>query len=70
MNKLEKENFDDRFPFDTTVDELEKLMEGDVWPTQLRTPIGLTITLNHGVSPGISDFLKHGVQTMFLAQKK
>ena len=24
-----KENIDDRFPFDTTVDELEKLMEGE-----------------------------------------
>ena len=32
MNKpeieAEKENFDDLFPFDTNVDELEKLMEG------------------------------------------
>ena len=31
-NKLEieagKENIDNRFPFDTTIDELEKLMEG------------------------------------------
>ena len=27
--KAEKENFDDCFPFDTTVDELEKLMEGE-----------------------------------------
>ena len=33
INKLEievgKENIDDRFPFDTTIDELEKLMEGE-----------------------------------------
>ena len=33
INKLEievvKENIDDRYPFDTTIDELEKLMEGE-----------------------------------------
>ena len=33
MNKLEieakKENFDDHFPFDTTIYESEKLMEGE-----------------------------------------
>ena len=27
--KTEKENLDDRFPFDTTADELEKPMEGE-----------------------------------------
>ena len=68
--KTEKENLDDRFPFDTTADELEKKWKVNVWPTQLRTLIGLTITLNHGIPPGIGNFLKLDVQTMFSAQKK
>ena len=42
----------------------------NVQPTCLRTLIGLTKTLNHGILPGITDFLKCDVQTMFLAQKK
>ena len=36
-----KENIDNHFPFDTTVDELEKLIH---WPTWLRTLIGHTKT--------------------------
>ena len=43
-------------PFDTTVDELEKLMEGECLAnTAKNTAIGLAITLNHGIPPGISD---------------
>ena len=47
MNKLEikteKENFNNRFPFDTIVDELEKLMmEGECPVNIARTlPLGL-----------------------------
>ena len=61
-----KENIDNHFPFDTTVDELEKMIHR---PTQLRTLIGDTNTLNHGVPPEISNFPKCNVQMMFLAQK-
>ena len=49
INKSEievgKENNDNRFPFNTTVNELEKV---NVRPTQLRTLTGRTKTLNHG----------------------
>ena len=61
-----KENIDNHFPCDTTVDELEKMIHQ---PTQLRTLIGHTKTLNHGVPPEISNFPKRNVQMMFLAQK-
>ena len=62
-----KENIDNHFPFDTTVDELEKMIH---WPTWVRTLIGHTKTLNHGVPPEISNFQKRNVQIMFLAQKQ
>ena len=61
-----KENIDNHFPFDTTVDELEKMIHRPTW---LRTLIGHTKTLNHGVPPEISNFPKHNIQMMFLAQK-
>ena len=41
----------------------------NVQPKWLKLLIEHTKTLNHGLPPGISNFLKHNVQTMFLAQK-
>ena len=65
-----KENIDDRFPFDTTVDELEKLMEGECPANTAKNTDMAYKTLNHGVLPEISNFPKRDVQTMFLPQKK
>ena len=65
-----KQNIDDRFPFDTTVDELEKLMKGECQANTAKNTDMAYKTLNHGVLPEISNFPNCDVQTMFLPQKK
>ena len=45
-------------------------MEGECPANMAKNTDWAYNNLNHGVLPGIGDFLKHHVQTMFSAQKK
>ena len=63
--EAEKENNEDRFSFDTTVDELEKLMEGECLSNTVKNNEWTYRTLKHGTLLGIGDFLKQNAQKLF-----